>query len=96
MSAAGSGWYVDKVLPNGTVYNVDSRDYFIDFNKLVNVGLLEKFLASASKDNAGGAESGSCSWYVNGNGRVTTLYAYFPSGGEGFSDNRGYIDGVYP
>ncbi|MCH8279477.1 MAG: hypothetical protein J4O03_05995 [Chloroflexi bacterium] len=96
LSAAGSGWYVDKVLLNGTAYNVDSRDYFIDFNKLVNVGLLEKIPASAAKDNAGGSESGSYSWYVNGNGRVTTLYAYFPSGGEGFSDNRGYIDGVYP
>ena len=96
MSAAGSGWYVDKVLLNGTAYNVDSQDYFIDFNKLVNVGLLEKIPASAAKDNAGGSESGSYSWYVSGNGRVTTLYAYFPSGGERFSDNRGYIDGVYP
>ena len=96
MSGTGSGWYVDKVLLNGTAYQVGSRDYFIDFNRLVSVGILEKVPASASKDNAGGSESGSYSWYVNGNGRVTTLYAYFPSGGEGFSDNRGYIDGVYP
>ena len=96
LSGTGSGWYVDKVLLNGTAYGVDSRDYFIDFNKLVNRGLLEKVPASASQDNAGGSESGSYSLYVNGNGRVTTLYAHFPSSGAGPSDNRGYIDGVYP
>ena len=41
LSGAGSGWYLDQILLNGTAYDVDSRDYFIDFNKLVNGGYID-------------------------------------------------------
>ena len=85
---------MDQVLLNVTAYGLDSRDYF--FNKLVHGSLLEKIPASVSKNNAGGSESGSYSWYVNGNGEVTTLYAHFPSDGAGFSAIRGSSTAATP
>ena len=98
LSGAGFGWFVDKVNLNGSEYRVDTRDYFIDFGRLVADGLLAKVPASASSDNLVVESAGSYSWYINPRGRVASLYVHFPSrkGAPGFADNRGFISGVYP
>lgn len=89
-SVTASGWYVAVVNREGTDYIVDSRDYFIDFTKLVDAGLLEKPPTSASIDNIGGSETGSYSWYVDQSGRVKSLPFFYPE-----SDQTGY-QAVYP
>ena len=76
---------------------VDSRDWFIDFDELVEKHFLDSVPKSASQDNAprfpeSARESyeGSYSWYVNENGQVKSLYYYYP-----VPENTGY-QGVYP
>ena len=98
LEGSGSGWYVAKVSKNGVEYSVDTRDYFITFNKLVAIGLLDKAPTSASTDTVGGSERGSYSWYINTRGRVDSWYVHFPSNGAGTGDggNRGFVDGIYP
>ena len=81
------GWSVDKVQFQGVWYAVDSRDYFIDFNLLVDAGFLQEVPESASPDNRGGvAAGGSYSWYVKANGAVESLYYFVPSNGDAFVD----------
>ncbi len=89
-SVTASGWYVATINREGTNYITDSRDYFIDFTKLVDEGLLEKAPTSASLDNLGGSETGSYSWYVDKSGRVRSLPFFYP-----VSDKTGY-QAVYP
>ena len=99
------GWYVTRVIRNVDDFAVDTRDYFVDFRKLVDSGLLQKVPESASLDNGGGI-SGSYSWYVKANGAVESLFFFFPESGLDFGeadpaiqqadDLRGYFDGVYP
>ena len=79
------GWYVAVVKRETTDYIVDSRDYFIDFQTLVDKRLLEKPPASASPDNAGSNATGSYSWYVDSLGTVRSLYYFFPE-----SDQTGF------
>ena len=106
------GWYVDKVKFQGQFYAVDSRDYFLDFNLLVDAGFLQQVPESASPDNGGGTTDGSYSWYVKANGSVESLFYFLPSNGDAFVDPdqddpadpaddgtltvRGFFDGVYP
>ena len=45
------GWHVDVVTREGVQYTVDSRDYFIDFDKLAAKSLIDQVPASASPDN---------------------------------------------
>lgn len=45
------GWHVATVNRQGTLYIVDTRDYFIDFTKLAALGLLEDVPLSSSLDN---------------------------------------------
>ena len=85
-----AGWHVASVVREGTGYVVDSRDYFINFELLVQAGLLEKVPTSASTDNTGGSASGSYSWFVDSLGSVGSLLFFFPE-----SDQTGYQD-VYP
>ena len=89
-SVDNPGWHVATVTREGTTYIVDSRDYFIDFEKLATDGLLEKEPTSASPDTGGGSESGSYSWYVDSKGRVRSLLFFFPE-----IDQTGY-QAVYP
>jgi prepilin-type N-terminal cleavage/methylation domain-containing protein len=88
------GWHVVIVNREGTDYIVDSRDYFIDFDKLVAGGYLEEVPKSASTDNMPSASissyTGSYSWYVDANGRVESLLLFFPE-----SDQTGFQD-AYP
>ena len=98
------GWYVTEVTRNVKDFAVDTRDYFIDFRKLVASGLLQKSPESASPDNGGGTENGSYSWYVKSTGEVESLFFHFPTNGTDIFGNpsansedlRGFIDGVYP
>ena len=89
-SVTASGWYVATINREGTDYIADSRDYFIDFTKLVDAGLLEKPPTSASIDNIGGSDTGSYSWYVDKSGRVRSLPFFYP-----VSNQTGF-QAVYP
>lgn len=79
------GWHVIEVSArrNNTTYAVDGRDYFINVDDLVAGNYLDRIPQSASPDNkdsgAGGTYDGSYSWYVDGSGRVRSLYYYFPT-----------------
>ena len=84
------GWHVAVVKRVDTDYIVDSRDYFIDFQTLVDKRLLEKPPASASPDTAGSSATGSYSWYIDSLGTVTSLDYFFPE-----SDQTGFQE-VYP
>lgn len=98
LEGTASGWHLAKVTLNGADYGVDTRDYFINFIRLVNAGLLDKVPRSASTDNGGGSDQGSYSWYLDQRGRVNSLYSHFPtnSGAPKDGDNRGFIEGVFP
>jgi prepilin-type N-terminal cleavage/methylation domain-containing protein len=92
------GWHVATVTRQGAEYIVDTRDFFIDFDKLVAAGFLEDVPATASRDNtpdiapSGVSDKydGSYSWFVDGAGRVGSLLFYFPE-----PDNTGF-QGRYP
>ena len=113
----GVGWYITKVTHQGADFGVDTRDYFIDFRKLVALGLLQSVPQSASLDTGGGSATGSYSWYVKSTGEVDSLFFHFPTNGTDIdgtspedpdpdnesstthltsSDQRGFIEGVYP
>ena len=51
VSVKKTGWHVATISREGTQYIVDSRDYFIDFGRLVAMGLLDQVPDSASPDN---------------------------------------------
>jgi prepilin-type N-terminal cleavage/methylation domain-containing protein len=98
------GWYVTKVTHQGKDFAVDTRDYFIDFRKLVAAGLLQSAPKSASPDNGGGSDTGSYSWYVKPTGEVSSMFFHYPTNGTDINgkvsakseDLRGFNDGVYP
>ena len=104
LAELASGWYVVKVTHQGKDFAVDTRDYFIDFRKLVAVGLLTKAPNSASLDNGGGSDTGSYSWYVKPNGEVSSVFFHYPTNGTDIEGNasaksedlRGFNDGVFP
>ena len=74
---------------DGTAYVVDSRDWFINLERLLEKEYLPKIPASVSPDNHANG-SGSYSWYVDANGRVeSVLYSNPTQSGVGFQD-------VYP
>ena len=75
--ATDPGWHTAATTFEGTVYYVDSRDFFIDFNRLVSEGLLPGVPDSASADNESG-ETGALSWYVDAGGLVRSLDYTFP------------------
>lgn len=90
LAGSGSGWYVAKVRRNGRDFAVDSRDFFINFDLLVNKKFLHEIPNSASPDNKTGL-TGSYSWYIDENGRVQSLFYYFP-----VSTNKNFVEGFYP
>lgn len=45
------GWHVEVVTREGVKYTVDSRDFFIDFDKLAEKNLIDEVPSSASPDN---------------------------------------------
>ena len=89
-----SDWHVAAITVQGSVYIVDSRDYFVDFDALITEGYLEKVPDSASPDNKKSGSTntydGSYSWYVDSSGEVKSIYYFFPE-----SANTGYQES-YP
>lgn len=80
-------WYMAKVEFRGKEYAVDSRGYFIDFNELLQAGLLQRIPESASTDNGGVTSiGGSYSWYINQFGAVESILGIFPYNGLALDD----------
>ena len=88
------GWHVAVVERGGTQYIIDSRDFFINFDRLVAKGYLEDIPASASPDNQAPGSNrileGPYSWYVGKDGEVRSLLYSFPG-----SETTGFQD-VFP
>ena len=83
-STLAGGWFVDRVTFQGNKFATDSRDFIIDFNLLVDAGLLQNVPESASPDNGGGSTDGSYTWYVKESGQVQSLLYFLPINGEKF------------
>ena len=73
----------------GTEYVVDSRDWFIDMQYLLELAYLKELPESASPDNHPDG-TGSYSWYVDEDGEIESLLYRYPIPTSG-----GYQD-VYP
>ena len=71
-------WNTATVVFKDVVYVVDSRDWFIDVNFLVEKGYLEEVPPSASRDNSEQG-TGNYSWYVDENGEVMSLLYATPT-----------------
>ena len=91
LAGTGTGWYVAQVTKQSNEFAVDTRDFFVDFDILVDGGFLPEVPASASTDNAPSGTSntydGTYSWYVTANGKVKSLYSFYP-----IAANSGYQD----
>ena len=77
-----SGWHLARVKRGFVSYVVDTRDYFIDFDKLEGGGYLKSIPETASLDNQPPGSinvyEGSYSWYVDDEGKVKSLFFFFP------------------
>ena len=82
-------WNTTKVTRGTTDYEVDSRDWFIRFEYMTSDGQLKDVPQSGSADNKSG-EDGSYSWYIDSNGKVKSVYYFFP-----LTSNTGYQE-TYP
>jgi hypothetical protein len=82
-------WNTTAVSFREVRFVVDSRDWFIDIDTLVDKGYLKEVPKSASADN-GANGSGNYSWYVDENGEVKSMFYRFPK-----PETDGYQD-VYP
>jgi len=74
-------------LSSGRIYVIDTRDYLINFDELVKAGLLDETPRSASADHGG---TGSYSWFVDPEGKVRSLYFFYPT-----LENQAYQE-VFP
>ena len=94
LSGTEGGWQVVKVSRQSNYFAVDTRDYFVDFDELVDDGFLDSVPASASEDNKPSGSTntydGSYSWYVDSTGNVRSLFYHYP-----IAANSGYQD-QYP
>ena len=92
-SNSSDTWTAVSVTRGSRTFYVDPRYYFIDFEALLDAGMLKDIPESASPDNAPEASAttytGSYIWYVDDDGGVRSFYVYFPS-------TTGYVDGVFP
>lgn len=83
-------WKTSSVTVDGINYVVDSRDWFIDIDLLVQKGYLKKVPLSISSDNTSGTANGSYSWYIDASGEVKSmLYSKPTEKSDGFQ-------GIYP
>lgn len=94
LSTTYGGWAVVQVTRQGTNYAVDTRDFFVDFDRLVTGGYIDAIPGSASTDNkptgSSNTYSGSYSWYVDSAGKIKSLFYYYPT-----TSNSGYQN-VHP
>ena len=75
---------------DGIDYVVDSRDWFIDIDLLVNKGYLNKIPLSISSDNTLDTANGSYSWYIDSSGEVKSMLYSKPT------EKTNGFQGVYP
>ncbi|MBF8267798.1 MAG: hypothetical protein HW388_1306, partial [Dehalococcoidia bacterium] len=82
------GWHMATAVRETKIYYVDTRDYIIDVELLVDAGLLGDAPASAADDNCPTTVcTGSYIYYMDADGQVQTLLASFPVvGSTGFQD----------
>lgn len=89
------GWHVRQVVVVGVTNYVDTRDYFVDFDLLLNKdgeGFLRVPPDSASKDNCSVSTcTGSYIYYVDEVGTLETLLTSFPA-----TSTKGFQTGVFP
>lgn len=78
-------WLTTDVTRGSKTYVVDSRDWFVNFAELVTDDLMSALPTSASSDNDSSNGTGSYSWYIDSDGRVKSLFYFFPE-----SDQTGY------
>ena len=83
-------WKTSAVTVDGINYVVDSRDWFIDIDLLVQKGYLKKIPLSISSDNTSGTANGSYSWYVNESGEVKSMLHSKPT------EKSDGFQGIYP
>lgn len=90
-TGAQPGWYLQPVQFGGRTYYVDSRDYFIDFDRAIELGMVREPPQMAAPDNCpqGGCQ-GSYIFYVASDGLVKTLFRDFPT-----PETTGY-QGIFP
>ena len=92
-SGSADLWTPVTVTKGTTDYFVDPRFFFIDFEELVTINLLQDVPQSASPDNAPDGSTltydGAYIWYVDDTGKVRSLHRENPSG-------SGFLDGVFP
>ena len=82
-------WNTTSVTVNNIAYVVDSRDWFIDLDDLIEREYLDSLPESASPDNSVRG-TGSYSWYVDENGEVRSMLYSYPR-----ADRDGFL-AVYP
>ena len=89
------GWHVAPIAVAGVTNYVDSRDYFVDFDLMLNEtgeGFLRVPPESASEDNCSeSACTGSYIYYIDAVGNMKTLLASFPA-----TSTTGFQPGVFP
>ena len=82
-------WNTTPITVKGVDYVVNSRDWFIDFDSLVDREYIDLVPESASPDNSVNG-TGSYSWYVDENFQVKSVLYRQPT-----ADTDGF-QGVYP
>ena len=94
-SSGEVGWHVKEVVVSGVTYYVDTRDFIMDFDLMLNTGgggLLREPPKSASQDSCSiSACTGSYIYFVDRVGNVKTLLAGLPT-----PDASGFQEGVFP
>jgi hypothetical protein len=83
-------WKTSSVTIDGIDYVVDSRDWFINIDLLVNKGYLTKIPLSISSDNTLDTANGSYSWYIDATGEVKSMLYSKPT------EKTNGFQGVYP
>ena len=74
------GWHVREITVKSVNFIVDSRDYFIDFDILVDKGFFREPPVSAAAENCSVSTcNGSYLYYVDVDGTVRTLLDSFPT-----------------
>ncbi len=74
------GWQVTAVTSTGPTHYVDTRDFIIDFDRLIALGMMRVAPESASSDSCSTSTcSGSYIYYVKVDGSVETLLSSFPT-----------------
>ena len=82
-TSTDKGWHVRTVVVKSVTSIVDSRDYFIDFDVMIDKGFFREAPQSAAAENCSVSTcDGSYLYYVDTDGSVKTLLNSFPEPGK--------------